>query len=153
VRLQYTDTPTISYKPLEGAEFSNRVMTSISPTVLVSLAQAGWSVDRLLACCAQQINGVHNHNLQGTDIEFKPDTARFDRLLILLQRLQDMGKLRFTIEPVDGVATAVCYIADATPQVEHELREARDLLGYPREGAMRLRVTGNAVRTAPDELA
>lgn len=58
--LQYTDRPTITYRPLQGGEFATRVMTPIQPLTLIYLAQSGWGIDRILACCVQQINGIQN---------------------------------------------------------------------------------------------
>jgi len=151
--LQYSDTPTITYRPVQGEEFTKRVMAPIPPTVLIYLAHSGWSIDRLLACCVQQINNIPNRQLNDTDESLAPDTRKFARLIALMKKLQDTGRALFAIETDRGVSTTVLYIPSTVPGVESELREVRELLGYPPEGDLRLRVTGNAVRQAPDELA
>lgn len=151
--LQYADTPTITYRPLQGEEFSKRVMAPIPPTVIIYLAQSGWSIDRLVACCVQQINDIPNRQLHDTDASIAPSTKDFVRLCALLKKLQDSGRAQFTIETENGVATTVLYIPASIPGLDKELHEARQMLGYPTEGNLRLRVTPNAVRRAPDELA
>ncbi len=151
--VQYSDTPTITYRPLQGEEFSKRVMAPIPPTVVIYLAQSGWSIDRLLACCVQQINDIPNRQLHDTDASIAPDTKQFTRTISLLKKLQDSGRVMFTIETENGVATTVLYVPATIPNLDSELHEVRQLLGYPPEGDLRLRVTGNAIRRAPDELA
>jgi hypothetical protein len=86
--LSYSDSPTITYRPLQGEEFSKRVMAPIPPSVLIFLAQSGWSVDRLFGCCAQQINGVSNRLLHDSEAA-EPDTKEFSRLLFLIKKIQD----------------------------------------------------------------
>lgn len=151
--LQYADTPTITYRPLQGEEFSKRVMAPIPPTVIIYLAQSGWSIDRLMACCVQQINDVPNRQLHDTDVSIAPSIKQYARVCALLKKLQDSGRVTFTIETENGVATTVLYVPASIPNLDNELREVRQILGYSTEGDLRLRVTPNTVRRAPDELA
>ncbi len=153
VNLQYSDTPTITYRPLTGEAFANRVMSAIAPDTLIYLAHAGWGIDRLLACCVQQINGISNRMVYCDDEQGSPDAPAFDRLCGLLARLQDRGVLRFAEEADGGVMRPICYITDASASDRGELRELRQLLGYPVEGELRLRVTNSPVRVGADELA
>jgi len=150
--LSYSDTPTIMYRPLAGAEFSNRVMAPIPLATLLHLAQSGWSIDRLLMCCAQKINGIANRALDDTPATTQPDRARFARAAFLFKRLQDAGQLEIGDESIGGVVTPVLYMPDRISRLEDEVRELRTLLGYPLEGELRLRVTPNAIRHEPDEL-
>ncbi|HUN81810.1 MAG TPA: hypothetical protein VMV81_09910, partial [Phycisphaerae bacterium] len=150
--LQYSETPTITYRPLQGEEFSRRVMAPIPPSVVIFLTQSGWSVDRLFACCVQQVNGISNRALHDCGVE-TPESKEFVLLLTLLRKLQDRGRARFATETENGVQVTVLYIPETPPGSEPELDELRRLLGYPPEGNLRLRVTGNSARRSPDELA
>lgn len=151
--LQYSDKPTITYRPLQGEEFSKRVMSPIPPSVVMNLAQSGWSVDRLLGCCVQHINGIPNRPLHDSENADTVDSSKFERLAVILKRIQDHGHPMFANETENGVSEHVLYVPESVPGLEAELREAREILGYPATGRLRLRITPNAVRNAPDELA
>jgi hypothetical protein len=151
--LQYSDTPTITYRPLQGEEFSKRVMAPIPPTVVIYLSQSGWSIDRLLACCVQRVNDISNRQLHDTDESLAPDTKPFTRMATLMKRLQDAGRVMFAIEPENGTPMTVLYVPATLPGLDSELQELRKLLGYPTEGDLRLLVTANPASREPNELA
>lgn len=151
--VQYTDTPTISYSELSGEAFANRVMAPIAPDTLIHLAAAGWGLDRLLACCVQQINGISNRMIYCDDEAISPEATKFEALANVLHRLQESGSMRFAEEIDNGVARPICYIADTSATAADETRELREMLGYPARGRLRLRVTNSPIRIAPDELA
>ena len=60
------ETPTVSYTPLKGADFVQRILTPISLDTLFLLDTAGWSSDRLLRLLVDEMNDVGN--AQGTNI-------------------------------------------------------------------------------------
>ena len=151
--LEYSATSTIDYRPVEGEEFSKRLLAPIAPSILIFLAQSGWSIDQLFACCVQQINGISNRVLQDTGSIAPPDAGRFSRLIVLMRKVQNCGKSYFTAELENGVMTGVLYIPETIPGLESEMAELRTMLGYPLQGELRLRVTGNSVSRAPDEVA
>jgi len=45
--MSYIERPTITYSPLQGEEFSRRLMKRIPMESLFSLGQAGWPMDIL----------------------------------------------------------------------------------------------------------
>ncbi len=55
-----TQTPTISYHPLQGREFAARLLEPLSIPILMSELQMGWRIDRLMLCCVQRVNGLWN---------------------------------------------------------------------------------------------
>lgn len=152
-RLQYTDTPTINYRPLDADEFTSRVMSPIPPAVLIALARAGWGTERLLSLCADRINGIANPSLLDSPRTEAREASTFRRVASLFQRLQDASAIRFSVEVETESTTTVCHLPDSHPALEAELRELRGLLGYPATGELRLRVINTLNRTAPDELA
>ena len=56
----YAERPTISYAPVEGEEFSRRLLTPIPIGIIFSLGQLGWNVDILMLMAIQQINDIEN---------------------------------------------------------------------------------------------
>ena len=150
--LQYSDSPTISYRPLQGEEFAKRVLAPIAPAVVIYLSHSGWSVDRLLVCCVQQLNDIPNRALQSTENETALEAKSFNRLASLLKRLQDHGGCKFSIELDNGISKVILRVPATIPGMDAELKEAREILGYPAEGELTLRVVSGSVKRAPDEL-
>ncbi|MBI5761935.1 MAG: hypothetical protein HZA51_00265 [Planctomycetes bacterium] len=151
--LGYTDKPTITYRPIQGEEFSRRVMTPITPGELINLAKSGWSIDRLLSCCVQSINGISNRALHDSNDSSARDTSKFERLTVLMKKFQDSGQQMFATEVQNGAPVIMIYVPESIAGLDSELREARELLDYPPTGDLRLRITDNAYRRSPEELA
>lgn len=151
--LSYSDKPTITYRPIQGEEFSKRVMAPIPPEDIINLAKSGWSIDRLLSCCVQSINGITNRSLHDSTTPTTRDASKFERLAVLLKKLQDYGNTMFAVEWEGGVQALVMYVPDTIPGLDSELRETRELLGYPLTGNLRIRVTSNAYQRSTEEMA
>ena len=151
--LSYSDSPTITYTPVTGEEFATRVLAPIPPTTIIYLSQSGWSIDRVLGCCVQQINDVGNAPTHELAEGGAVDTSRFRRVAGLLKKAQDAGYLRFGIEYVAGQTGTYLYLPPVPATLENEAKELKTLLGLPPEAATKLRLTGNAVRTEPNEVA
>jgi hypothetical protein len=151
--LEYTDSPTITYTPLTGEEFARRVMAPIPPTTIIYLSKSGWSIDRLLECCVQQINDVGNSPIHEMRQAAAPDTARFRRLAGLLKKVQDMGYLRMGVESDAGQGETYLYMQPLSGELKSAEHELRTLLDLPAEGPTRLKLTSSDVRTQPNEVA
>ncbi len=54
----YSNTPTISYLPVSGKEFSRNLLTPLPPGSLLYLVQSGWPIDLVLKTSVWSINGV-----------------------------------------------------------------------------------------------
>src|SRR5262245_13222094 len=81
---RYSDKPTITYSPLTGNRFTKSLMTPVSPAVVLSLIQAGWSADAVMALMVTSINGLQNRfaaggRARGADEEFYRLTAALRR--------------------------------------------------------------------------
>jgi hypothetical protein len=82
------ETPTVSYTPLKGAEFVQRVLTPISLDTLFLLDTAGWSSDRLLRLLVDKMNDVGNaQGANGPTPALAPAYEEFKRLSFLLRQL------------------------------------------------------------------
>ena len=82
------ETPTVSYTPLKGAGFVQRVLTPISADTLFLLNNAGWSSDRLFRLLVDRMNDVGN--AQGSDGPTPaqaPPYEEFKRVSHLLRQL------------------------------------------------------------------
>ena len=61
--VSYKETPTITYKPLQGPKFAKRLMSPIDTGLLLYLIESGRSIDRLMDCCIQRINGISDERV------------------------------------------------------------------------------------------
>jgi hypothetical protein len=151
--LDYSDTPTISYAPLTGQDFSDRVMAPIPPTTIIYLSESGWSIDRILETCVQGINDVRNVPLHETEGPDSIDVGRFRRLAKLLKQAQDAGILRLGVEQEAGQNATYLYTSMPPPELAPMQQEVRELLGLPPEASGKIRLSDSAVRRSPDEVA
>ena len=60
IGMSYSQSPTISYTPLQGEEFLENVLTPIPIEALLILTQSGWRIDRIFAICVERINKLKN---------------------------------------------------------------------------------------------
>ena len=58
--LSYSERPTITYTPLSGEGFTQRMVRPIPMEAISSLGQSGWPVDLLLLTTVSRINKVEN---------------------------------------------------------------------------------------------
>lgn len=103
----YSESPTITYEPLRGGAAAERLLTPINPSILALLSQSGWSIERLLLCCVQEINGVDNApSATGPAPTSLPDNRRFREVAAALRDVQSGGSLKVRSTP-DGVALSL----------------------------------------------
>jgi hypothetical protein len=141
----YTDRPTITYRPLTGAEFSKNILTPIKPEAILFLLQGGYPAREIFHLCVQSINGVANDYAGATG--YRRADPRYPRMLELLQALQASGGLGIQIVREDASenggrkATIVLVSAgsDPSPEVLAQAQELGRLLGLD-EGANELTV-------------
>lgn len=85
-----TDTPVITYTPLQGEAFARRVLSPLVLGDIEPLVRAGWSFEKLLLCCTQSFVGIENGG---------PDLQRYLEIAGLVGRLQRARQLRLVAEP------------------------------------------------------
>ncbi|MBN1508621.1 MAG: hypothetical protein JW955_17370, partial [Sedimentisphaerales bacterium] len=151
--LNYTDSPTITYMPLSGDEFSRRAMARIPVVTILELAESGWEVQRLLECCVQRINNLANKPMHGVRPAKTASYDRFHRAAEMLQEAQDAELLRFTFEFEKDQQAAYLYAPPMPEEWKDRRTLFRELLDLPVGEYERLKLTTNSVRREPDELA
>ncbi len=91
----YTDSPTISYQPLQGEDLFKSVLTNVPLGKLFVLSSTGWSIEQIFSLCVEEINGVGNAiRASGLTPALAPDYQKYERMLSLLKTLQDEGNLK-----------------------------------------------------------
>ncbi len=102
--LKYTEKPTITYAPLAGQEFAQRLLKPISVDGIFALGQAGWPMDLLMAIGLQRINNIKNMGFGSIPAPGEVDQERqfrneasnlnqFSRVLRLIVMLAEKGVL------------------------------------------------------------
>jgi len=89
-RILVEEKPTISYTPLQGKDFVERVLSRISLETLVLLSGSGWSVDRVYRVCVERMNDIdHAERADGPTPDTEPEYEEFLRITTLLSELRD----------------------------------------------------------------
>ncbi len=167
--MEYSERPTITYIPIEGKDFSQRLLSPIPVELIFALGQSGWPVDDLLLMGLQQINGVKNMSFgalsssgdQELAEQMERDIERFEnfrQFISLMLRLFDVGllELQDRKSEEDGVEETepVSYLVLSEPKTEEEtnlvrmFRQALDLDPKRTE----FKVTERLTARDPDEI-
>jgi len=148
----YSEQPTITYAPLQGEDFVARLLSPISPANIVLISHSGWSIERLLLCCVQKVNGLRNAPAAaGPTPDYVQDYADFQHMAHQLRQLQKAGLVE--AEMSEDQKTIVLHLehAPAGPLEEAE-RDVRKLLGLD-PGVTTLRVVPELRPKERDEVA
>jgi hypothetical protein len=151
----FSESPTITYQPLQGEEFVRRLLQPVPGETLMLLAGSGWSVERLLLCCVNGVNGIWNlPSAAGPTPSVARADPRFREVARLFRRLQSAGQLqslsgpggvtRVRMAPPDPSEPADTVTLDSLAALLHFDPAARELVvaadeGVERPGELRLR--------------
>lgn len=149
--LTYSETPTVSYAPLKGAEFANKLLSPISTETIVLLANSGWSIERLLTCCVEQLGELSNApSASGPTPPNLPDNAEFRSAIQILRKLQIEERVFVEAAPSEATnASQVSLVVDAP--VGPDCDRLRALLGVS-ACMMRFNLAGRRGALSHDEL-
>jgi hypothetical protein len=147
----YAEEPTVTYGPLQGADFVARLLTPVAPANLLLFSQSGWSVERLLLCCVQRVNNLRNAvGASGPTPDYVPTYESFQQMAKLLRKLQVAGLLEVEINPDQSLVLQLA--ADPAGPMASEMTEVRKLLDL-REDIKTFHITSALKRKQPDEIA
>jgi len=101
--VSYSDSPTISYQPLQGEDFLKSILSPIPLDSLLVMTQSGWNIERVFGLCVERINNVLNApTASGPTPIMEPEFKKFNRLLVLLKQLQANGSIEVGVSPYKG---------------------------------------------------
>jgi hypothetical protein len=122
----YTEKPTITFIPLQGSDFVERVLKPVSLETIFTLSWAGWSLERVLRLCANHMNGLDNASrATGPTPSTAPAFEEFAEAVHLLRQLQLEGAFE-----VGGVADRSVL----SGPIDADRVGAGDLIAAAREG-------------------
>ena len=149
---EYSERPTITWLPLQGREFAERLLSPIAPATILLLAQSGWSVERLLLCCVAQVNALRNAaSAAGPTPDYEPEFAAFQRVAELMRKLQTAGAIDVSLREVDGKEQMILSVHPPNPETEAYFDEMRRRLGV-REDATEFTLTTMRAERSPQEI-
>ena len=97
--LSFTEQPTVTYLPLHGNEFIERLLAPVSINTILLLANSGWSIERILRLTVQSINGIPNApTASGPTPKLAPEFESFIKVVHLMRELQNKGILQLVYE-------------------------------------------------------
>ena len=92
--ISYDSRPTITFSPLRGEDFVQRLMSPLGLDTIAALYYSGWSIDRILRLTVQKINDVENAMSAAGPTPLKaPRYKKFQELTENLRDLQTRGVL------------------------------------------------------------
>ena len=98
-RVGYTEQPTVTFVPLQGDDFVNRLLSPLRLDTVVLLTRSGWRIDRVFHLMLQGINGLDNAaGASGPTPSAAPRYERFARVAAAFRRLQQNGLLELGYE-------------------------------------------------------
>jgi len=85
----YSERPTVTYSPLQGDKFIQRVLSPVSLENIALLYHSGWSVERIFRLCLQRLSHLNNApSASGPTPQYAPDYEAFAHVARLLRVLQ-----------------------------------------------------------------
>ena len=157
VNLSYLERPTITYTPLQGEEFSRRLMRNIPLEALFSLGQAGWPMDVLFRVAVERFGETKNMSFSAPKIvaqagEQASYLIRYDHVVNIIMELAEAGVVESTQTEHDGEERlTVAFSGSMSPELMEAATELKALLGLDPE-RNEFYVTDRNVGRADDEI-
>ncbi|THD65690.1 hypothetical protein E7Z59_13945 [Robertkochia marina] len=89
--VSWSNTPTISYLPISGQEFSRNLLTPLPPGALLGMIQSGWPIELVMKTTIWSVNGIFDEVARPSGRRFA-DPELYE-LFELWQYLIDQGMI------------------------------------------------------------
>jgi len=155
--LGYIERPTITYTPLQGEDFSRRLMRNIPIEVLFALGQAGWPSDVLFRVAVERFGDTQNMSFSAAAVVADADVqvnnlTRYDRVVNIMKELGRAGAIEVILTEIDGKERQTVRFAESmSPELMDATTELKSLLGL-RPDRNEFYVTDRVVRRADNEI-
>lgn len=93
----FSESPTITYTPLQGEQFITRLLTPIDLSVIYMLLRSGWGINHVFRVLVQQIGSVENAVIASRSTSGRiPHFETFLKLGLALRELQYHDELKIS---------------------------------------------------------
>jgi hypothetical protein len=156
----YSEHPTITYSPLTGDQFAERMLSPIPLDSMMLFSQSGWSVERLFLIAVLRINDLQNAvTVTGPTPRHKPAYEPFFKFTQRFRDLQKAGllgldwesKSRETNAPNRNPRVWIRMPADTNSPLAAEVLAVRRALELPPEKSD-FTLSGYPYGRRPDEV-
>jgi hypothetical protein len=148
----YADRPTITYSPMSGEMFAQRLMNPIPPPSLLTMIQTGFPIDLVFRLCIHAINGTYNR--YGGGARARPADPEFYPLLERMRKVQIAGIMGMQIKKIDKeeASLELFFREKVDPAMEADVLATRKVLGLD-PLAREFRVIYGSFSTSDKEIA
>ncbi|MDR1366866.1 MAG: hypothetical protein LBJ13_03100 [Puniceicoccales bacterium] len=88
------DNPTVTYVPLRGDQYAQRMTSPIPIVTILGLIEGGWNLKRVFNLCVERINHLDNASTaSGPTPTKKPDYEQFAEAVELIETLHKQNHL------------------------------------------------------------
>ena len=135
VNMSYIERPTITYTPLQGENFSRRLMKNIPIEVLFALGQAGWPTDVLFRIAVERFGDTQNMSFSAAAVVADADAqvnklTRYDHVVNIMKELGRAGAFEVILTEIDSEERQTVRFAESlSPELMDAATELKSLLG------------------------
>ena len=149
--LGMTEKPTVTYSPLQGDQFIQRVLSPLPLETITLLYRSGWSVERIFRLCFQRMNNVKNApGASGPTPKKAPQFKEFIEATKYLRELQSQDTLNLFFQKQDGVPQIILQITEEGKNLEPANNFAKALNVEP--GREKYVITFSPKQNEPDQI-
>ena len=122
------ERPTVTYSPLQGDKFIQRVLSPLPLQTITLLYHSGWSIERIFQLCFQRMNNIKNApGASGPTPKKAPQFKKFLAAVKHLRELQSQDVLNLSYNNENESPQIILHIADEGKNLEAAQKFARAL--------------------------
>jgi hypothetical protein len=109
--LGMTEKPTVTYSPLQGDKFIQRVLSPLPLQTVALLFHSGWSIERIFRLCFQRMNHLKNApGASGPTPSLAPQYKGFASAVKFLRALQAQDAINLSYSEENGLPQLILHI-------------------------------------------
>ena len=129
VGMSYSQSPTISYTPLQGEDYTKSILGRLPISYVLLQGQSGWRTERVFGIFVERVNDLYNApEASGPTPEDEPQYKKFKRLLELMGQLDDAGLTELGTGLDKNKTKRLIFLIEADPNYQSVIEELKSLL-------------------------
>ena len=122
------ERPTVTYSPLQGDKFIQRVLSPLPLQTITLLYHSGWGIERIFQLCFQRMNNIKNApGASGPTPKKAPQFKKFLAAVKHLRELQSQDVLNLSYKNENESPQIILHIANEGKNLEAAQKFARAL--------------------------
>jgi len=146
-----TEKPTVTYSPLQGDQFIQRVLSPLPLETITLLYHSGWSIERIFRLCFQRMNNVKNApGASGPTPQKAPEFKEFIAATKFLRELQSQDVINLFFQKQNEVPQILIQITEEGKNLKPAKNFAKTLNLEP--GKTKYVFTFSPKQNEPDQI-